>query len=128
MSFQLSFVIWRQKCYTPLRAQLLKAVLELIYNERTNQKVDMTLVRSLLQSYEADALGIDDKGFYEREFEGAFLEATKVFYITESTAFIEANGVSEYMKKAEGRIENEQKNAKQYMLAATEPKVGVRLI
>lgn len=107
----------------PLKNQLLKAVLELIHNERTGQKVDMTLVRTLLQSYEADALGIDDKGFYDREFEAPFLEATKVFYITESTQFIEENGVSEYMKKAEGRIENEQGNAKQYMLSSTEPKV-----
>jgi len=123
----LSFVIWRQKCYVPLKNQLLKAVLELIHNERTGQKVDMTLVRTLLQSYEADALGIDDKGFYDREFEAPFLEVMKVFYITESTTFIEENGVSEYMKKAEGRIENEQGNAKQYMLSSTEPKLKLAL-
>ena len=66
-------------------------------------------------------MGIDDKGFYDREFESHFLDATKVFYVTESTAFIEENGVSSYMQKAEGRIENEQNNAKQYLLASTEP-------
>lgn len=123
----LSFVLWRQKCYTPMKNALLKAVLELIHNDRMGQRVDMTLVRTLLQSYEADALGIDDKGFYDREFEAPFLDATKVFYITESTAFIEENGVSEYMKKAEGRIENEQTNAKQYMLTSTEPKLKLAL-
>lgn len=48
---QLSLVIWRQKCWTPLKNQITKAVLELIHNERSNIKVDMTLVRRLLQSY-----------------------------------------------------------------------------
>jgi len=123
----LSLVIWRQKCWTPLKNQITKAVLELIHNERSNVKVDMTLVRRLLQSYESDALGIDDKGFYDREFESHFLDATKVFYVTESTAFIEENGVSSYMQKAEGRIENEQNNAKQYLLASTEPKLKAAL-
>ena len=35
--------------------------------------------------------------------------------------------MSEYMKKAEGRIENEQSNAKQYLLASTEPKLKAAL-
>lgn len=48
---KLSLVIWRQRCWTPLKNQITKAVLELIHNERSNIKVDMTLVRRLLQSY-----------------------------------------------------------------------------
>ncbi len=61
---KLSLVIWRQKCWTPLKNQITKAVLELIHNERTGSKVDMTLVRRLLQSYGArDAFSLAACGY-----------------------------------------------------------------
>jgi hypothetical protein len=47
---QLSYVIWRQKCYAKIKNQLINAALELIHKERTGIKSDMTLVRALVQS------------------------------------------------------------------------------
>lgn len=119
----LSYVLWREKCFVPIKAQLLKAVLQIIYEDRSGSKVDMTLVRTLLHSFDAEALGTDDKGFYEREFENIFLDATQAFYLQESTSFLAANGVHEYMRKAESRIEQEQANCKAYYLSPTEAKL-----
>jgi len=124
---ELSFVIWREKCYCTIKYQLLHAVLDIIHKDRTGLLIDMTLVRSLLQTYESSALGVDDKTFYQREFEEPFLEVTKSFYTTESTQYIYENGVSEYMRKAEARIEQEQSNAKNYYLASTEPRLRAAL-
>ena len=60
-SIPLSYVLWREKCFIPIKSQLLKAVLQIIYEDRTGAKVDMSLVRTLLHSFDAEALGTDDK-------------------------------------------------------------------
>jgi hypothetical protein len=82
---------------------------------------------SFLQSnFSADKVGPNEgQQFYEKEFEAKYIERIKVFYGAESTAFLNANGVSQYLQKAEARIEEERQNS-EYLgnyLTTSEPKV-----
>jgi len=43
----------------------------------------------------------DPKKFYEEEFESHFIKFTKDYYSKESSGFIAANSISDYMTKVE---------------------------
>jgi len=63
---------------------------------------------------------------YKDFFEGPFLEHTRDYYARESGVFISINGVSSYMRKAKGRLEEEAARAKKYLDPSSFEKVGMR--
>jgi len=112
-----ALVRWRSKAYEPLKAKLLDALLQLVTAERDGEKVDKTLLSNMVQGYIKIGLPPAENpvSYYKKEFQDPFIKATKDYYIAESDAFISANTVSNYMQKAEERINQEEELATNYL-------------
>lgn len=60
---------------------------------------------------------------YRHEFERAFLHATEVYYEAESKNFVAKNSTTDYMKKAEARLREEEGRVEMYLHPTTTAKL-----
>jgi cullin-5 len=52
---------------------------------------------------------------YQENFEKAYLDATAQFYRMHAERYLQENGVHEYMKYAQQKLEEEEKRAQRYL-------------
>ncbi|GJN94519.1 hypothetical protein Rhopal_007602-T1 [Rhodotorula paludigena] len=124
----LALVSWKSEFYTHLQSgsgnKLTTAVLKLIEKQRMGETIETDLVKKVIDSFVA--LGLDEADtnrqnleVYRSAFEVPFLAATEAFYTSESEQYLAANSVTEYMKKAEARLGDEENRVDLYLHAST---------
>lgn len=118
--YTLHLVKWKEDFFDHIEGRVMDAVLKLIERQRLGETVEQSQIKSIVDSYVS--LGLDENDsskstleVYRFHFERPFLEATKVFYQNESARFVAENSVVEYMKKAEGRLEEEKNRVGLYL-------------
>jgi len=123
--YPLALVIWRENLFSPLRSRLTNALLSLIEKERNGEQIDTTLFSGVISAYVS--LGLNKEkpreatlDVYKEAFEDDFLTASEFYYTAESTQFINANTVADYMKKVETRLNEEKARVRQYLHPSTE--------
>jgi cullin 1 len=92
-----------------------------IEQERNGDTIDQSLVKTIIDSFVS--LGLDESDInktsldvYIWHFENAFIDATARYYKQESGSFFaKNNSVSEYLKKAEARLCEEEDRVERYL-------------
>lgn len=118
---------WKQNFFLHIQGKnqkLANAVLRLIENQRNGETIDVGLVKKVVDSFVS--LGLDDSDsnkatfdVYKEHFETPFINATEKYYKHESESFLAENSISEYLKKAEERLKEEEDRVERYMNSIT---------
>ena len=117
---ELGLNLWRDIIVraAKIRDRLLETLLDLVHKERTGEVIDRSLMRNVTKMFV-------DLGpvVYQEDFEKPFLEAATEFYRIESQQFLESSNCSDYLRKAEKRLNEEIERVSHYLDSKTEAKV-----
>ncbi|ORX99040.1 Cullin-domain-containing protein [Basidiobolus meristosporus CBS 931.73] len=120
----LALVSWRDHLFSHVQNNITVAVLKLIERQRNGETIEIGLIKNVVESYVS--LGLDDSDsskttldVYVKYFESPFLSATETYYKNESEKFVSENSVTDYMKKTETRLQEEDSRVQLYLHPST---------
>lgn len=118
--YTLCLVLWRKIVFESTKDHLITAVLEMIERQRNGEVIETSLIKTIVDSYVN--LGLDESDLtktsitvYRDHFSKPFLEATERYYRAESEQYISEYSVSDYLKKAEARLHEEEGRVELYL-------------
>jgi cullin 1 len=118
--YTLSLVTWKRHMFEMVHEKIMHAVLSLVSRERRGEDAETGLIKLAIESFVT--LGLDEHDasrssldVYVKYFEEPFVEATEKFYKEESARHLAENPVTDYMKKAQTRLKEEEERVEHYL-------------
>ncbi|KAG7265500.1 hypothetical protein CRUP_003589 [Coryphaenoides rupestris] len=107
---------WNESIFSNIKSRLQDSAMKLVHAERLGEAFDSQLVIGVRESYVNLCSNPDDKlQIYRDNFEKAYLDSTERFYRTQAPAYLQQNGVQNYMKYADAKLREEEKRALRYL-------------
>ncbi|KAF8527458.1 Cullin-domain-containing protein [Hysterangium stoloniferum] len=121
--YTLSLVQWKSNFFMHIQSKNTKlagAILKLIERQRNGENIDQGLVKKVVDSFVS--LGLDEADsnkasleVYREHLEVPFIAATEKHYKQESDAYLAENSVSDYLKRAEERLREEEDRVERFL-------------
>ncbi|KAH8793125.1 Cullin [Flagelloscypha sp. PMI_526] len=125
--YTLALMQWKNEFFMHVQGPqktLTNAVLHLVERQRNGEFIDQELIKKVVYSFVS--LGIDENDLnkecldvYKEHFEEPFIHATELYYKKESADSLAMNSVSDYLRKAEERLCEEELRVELYLHAST---------
>lgn len=104
-----------------IKNRMVTLMLENITLERHGEVINRQSLKNLTQMLVE--IGINSREVYEKEFEHPFLVESGKFYLQEAESYLVQNNCSEYLKKAEQRLREEEERVEHYLDPSTDQKI-----
>lgn len=106
--YTLHLVQWRDVVIGSISEKIMGVVLWLVERKRNGEIIENGIIKRVVESFVSLDIDHDDPlTTYRYYFETPFLEATTLYYRGESKHYRAENGVVEYMRRAELRLDEE---------------------
>ncbi|KAJ6227977.1 cullin-1 [Anaeramoeba flamelloides] len=130
--FSLHMKIFKNEFYQPLKKKIIFSVLELIQNQREGENADLLLLKQTTDMFVTLGYTIDRKNgnleIYNQDFEIPFFEQTDQYYFLERDQLMRISNVSEFMEKAEKKVNNEISQIAPYLHSKTEKELSQKCV
>ncbi|ORX96529.1 Cullin 1a [Basidiobolus meristosporus CBS 931.73] len=124
----LAYFIWKEQVINEIKMlngnRLVYQILDMIKRDRDGEEIEYQPVREAISSFVMlNSLTDAPMSLYEEEFERSHLLHTKQYYEREAASLIASKSISDYMKKAAQRLEQEILRCEKYCDPSSYPKV-----
>ncbi|CAF0832795.1 unnamed protein product [Adineta steineri] len=120
--YTMSMKVWQDIFFKETTHFWVPTCLKLIRQERDGEKVEISLIHLVAQSYVSAGFTEDDRknknykttitpslSTYVEYFEKPFIKETEQYYLHESNNYLEKNSINSYIKKVSERLDQEEK-------------------
>ncbi|KAL9649739.1 hypothetical protein ABK040_009554 [Willaertia magna] len=112
---------YQQKVYEIVKKDMAQALLDKIHKERDGDLIDRSLMKDGINLF--IEMGLNSIRAYEEDFEKKLLLESESYYQIISAKWISEDSCPEYLKKAEERLELEEKRSNAYLYPTTKLKL-----
>lgn len=112
---------FKTQLYDSMKPETTKAILTLIDEEREGEIIDKTLVKSIVELYEA--MGMSSLDAYTADLEVPLLESTREYYVKKRDEWIVQDSTPDYLIKTEKALGDEKARVADYLNSASETKI-----
>mmetsp|Transcript_8938 Transcript_8938/g.17871 ORF Transcript_8938/g.17871 Transcript_8938/m.17871 type:complete len:753 (+) Transcript_8938:243-2501(+) len=111
---------FRTQIYDVVKEDSTAAILQMIRQERVGEIIDTSLVKNVVELYEAMGMGTLDA--YNQDLEVPLLEATRQYYAGKREDWIN-DSTPDYLIKAEDALNEEKNRVNSYLNSSSEQKI-----
>ncbi|KAK9767992.1 hypothetical protein K7432_001722 [Basidiobolus ranarum] len=124
----LAYFIWKEQVVNEIKVlhgnRLLYQILDMIKRDRDGEEIEYQPIREAIGSLvRLNSLTDSPMSLYEEEFEKSHISHTKQYYEREAASLITSKSISDYMRKASQRLDQEILRCEKYCDSSSYAKI-----